>query len=245
MRRIHICKSCATIVVQCLDDDAEDRPNAVAVLGNLQRLSVQVVYGVDIPAAVVVDDKAKAGIVVCCCSLCGRNDRGPTASLSCGEHFICGDHLSTHPGVESGADPLECVVEGCDRCYSESDVKDCLPVAVYKPFVRRQVYNSEYFQTFAKMYAKVYSERIEGRIDVALDAIRYLGRKMDRALVALAYLATGEKTPCPKLVWMVPQKRTAGAGLKVLKETFKDAFFQETAVYFVWRTPTVLATTSP
>jgi hypothetical protein len=221
------------LCLQCLDDDAEDRPNAFAVLGNLQRLSVQVVYGVAVPAAVVVDDKAKADIVVCCCSLCGRNDRGPTSGLSCGEHFICGDHLSTHSGVESGADPLECVVEGCDRCYSESDVQRCLPTAVYKQFVRRQVYNSEYFQTFAKMYAKAYSERIEGRIDVALDAIRYLGRKMDRALVAQAYLATGEKTPCPKLVWMVPQKRIAGAGLKGLKETFKDGFFQETAVYFV------------
>jgi hypothetical protein len=85
------------------------------------------------------------------------------------------------------------------------------------------------------MYAKAYSEGIEGKIDVALDAIRYLGRKMDRALVALAYLATGEKTPCPKLVWMVPQKRIgiAGPGFNGLKNTFKDAFFLETAVYFV------------
>jgi hypothetical protein len=97
----------------------------------------------------------------------------------------CGDHLSTQPGVESGADPLECVVDGCDRCYRESDVKNCLPAAVYKQFVRRQLFNSEY---------------LERKIDVALDAIRYLGRKMDRALVALAYLVTGEVTPCPKLV---------------------------------------------
>jgi hypothetical protein len=58
---------------------------------------------------------------------------------------------------------------------------------------------------------------------------------MDRALVALAYLATGEETPCPKLVWMVPQERTgiAGPGFNGLKKTFKDAFFHETAVYFV------------
>jgi hypothetical protein len=69
-------------------------------------------------------------------------------------------------------------MEGCDRCYSESDVKDCLP-AVYKPFVRRQVIYSECFQSFAKMHAKVYSERIKGKIDVPLDAIRYLAAMMD------------------------------------------------------------------
>jgi hypothetical protein len=60
----------------------------------------------------------------------------------------------------------------------------------------------------------------------------WAGRR-DRALVAQAYLANGEETLCPKLVWRVPQKRIAGAGMKGFKETFKDAFFQETAVYFV------------
>jgi serine/threonine protein kinase len=71
------------LCLQCLDDDVGDRPNAFAVLGNLQRLSVQVVYGVDVLAATAaVEEKASAGKDCCSCSLCGRNDCGPTAGLS-------------------------------------------------------------------------------------------------------------------------------------------------------------------
>jgi hypothetical protein len=57
------------LCLQCLFDDAGDRPDAFAVLGKLQRLSLQVVYGV-----AAVEDKGKAGKDCCCCSLCGKNE---------------------------------------------------------------------------------------------------------------------------------------------------------------------------
>jgi hypothetical protein len=40
------------------------------VLDKLQRLSVQVVYGVTVAAA-AVEDKAKSGKACCCCCFCG------------------------------------------------------------------------------------------------------------------------------------------------------------------------------
>jgi hypothetical protein len=74
---------------------------------------------------------------------------------------------------------------------------------------------------------------MEAKIDVTQDGIRDLRRASDRALLALAYLATGERTPCPKLVWIVPKKRIRWLGIKGTKDRFKDAFYQEAAVYFL------------
>ena len=52
---------------------------------------------------------------------------------------------------------------------------------------------------------------------------------------ALAHLATHKEIRCPKLVWIVPQKRIVlGERKEKMKARFKDAFFQETAaVYFL------------
>ncbi len=85
-------------------------------------------------------------------------------------------------------------------------------------------------RTFAKMYPNnEFSDRLEDKIDISLEGIQYMAKDTNRALVAFAHLVTGEQTPCPKLVWFVPQKRTVRGGTKGLK----DAFFRETAVYFL------------
>ena len=57
--------------------------------------------------------------------------------------------------------------------------------------------------------------------------------KSDRALVALDFLAADEESPCPKLIWLVPQQRIKRRSTRKMKDLFKDAFFQEIALYFL------------
>ena len=155
------------------------------------------------------------------CSIC---QNPTTLGLSCSDHFICAQHLASHWGIAVGADSLQCMIKGCSNCYQEVDVQNCLPPALYKQYVVHNVSNTKIHEKF---------DRLEGKMDVAIEGMRYLQTNSDRALLALAHLATGELTPCPKLVWIVPQERMVHSGTTaMMKDLFKDAFYQETAVYF-------------
>ena len=218
----------SSMSLECMDEEPEDRPSAYDIMVRLQDMIMKVHCGDTWPRT---DSGVTGGARLgeCCC-IC---QEPTTLGLSCSDHFICAEHLPSHQGIARGQDPLECIMEGCSKCYREDEIQKCVPAAMYKHYVLCQGLHANYVRTFAKMYAIDFSNHLDTNIDVALVGIRYFNNKSDRALVALAHLATGEQTPCPKLVWIVPQKRIVQDGRKEMKCLFNEAFFEETAVYFL------------
>jgi Ran GTPase-activating protein (RanGAP) involved in mRNA processing and transport/serine/threonine protein kinase len=220
--------------LECLDEERDERPSPLEIMARLQEMIVKVHCGHTWTRTSSGDTGGARLPGGECCCIC---QEPTTLGLSCSDHFICAEHLPLHNGISSGQDPFECIMEGCRQCYREDEIQKCLPAAMYKHYVQCQGLHANYLRTFAKMYPIEFSNRLERKVDVALDGIPYLDKKSDRALIALAHLVTGEQTPCPKLVWIVPQKRIVqDGGTKDMKDLFKDSFFQETAVYFLCET---------
>jgi hypothetical protein len=207
----------SSMSLECMGVDQYERPSAFKIMVRLQEMTMKARCG---------DNWTRTDSCVTGGERCSICHKQATLGLSCSDHFICADDLRSHRGIDSGG-PLECMMEGCSKCYRHDDVQKCLPSALYKQYVDRQDLNVTYMPMLEKIYE--IAKRLDGKFDVALEDIRHLQTASDRALVALAYLATGEQTPCPKLVWIIPQKRIKTKRM----DFFKDAFFQETAVYFL------------
>ena len=130
-------------------------------------------------------------------------------------------------------------------CYQEDDIEKCLPAGIYKPFIQRQDLNKNYFDVLYRLERKVDGlhlkvdgvhqkvDYVKQIVEVSLEGIRDLQSKSDRAMAVMAYLATGETTPCPKLIRFVPQKRDVSPGVQGVKDRFKDVFYQKMHVYFL------------
>ena len=217
----------SSMSLACMDEEPDERPSAYDIMARLQEMMIKGRCG---DTWTKSDSGITAGARVpggkrCC--ICQKQER---LCLSCSDdHYVCAEHLPSHEGIARGQDLLECMLEGCSKCYQEDDVNKCLPVDMYKAYDHRRALNAAYLRTFAKMYPKdKFLNRLDDKIDVALEGLQYLNKNAHRALVAFAHLVAGVQTPCPKLVWIVPQKRTVRGGSKGMK----DAFFRETAVYF-------------
>jgi len=226
----------SSMSLQCMDEEPEDRPNALEIMSSLHGMIVK--DQCEMTWTRPDSSSVPGGVGVPAGQQCCISSRQTTFGLSSSDGpFISADLLQTHSGIARGQDPLECMLDGCTKCYREDDVQRCLPAAMYKEYVRCQVLGGDYMRTFAKVYAAEVSNRLETKIDVALNVLKCLRKNSDRALVVLASLSTGERTPCSKFI--------KSTGTKGTKDLSKDAFFQETAVYFCVRIPSRKAMKNP
>jgi serine/threonine protein kinase/Ran GTPase-activating protein (RanGAP) involved in mRNA processing and transport len=202
--------------LDCMDEDAKERPSAFQIMTKL----LEMIHG-DKPNPTTPTLSPTALVDPKRCSVCNRM---VSDGLSCSNHFVCAEDLSLHKGIPRGEDPLECMVKGCRKCYRQDDIHRCLPAVTYNSYHMLTFFNKVYMPILYEFGNDIRNLRND---------IRNLGTKSDRALAAMAYLASGEKTPCPKLVWIVPERRSLSSGAKGMKDFLKDVFFQETAVYFL------------
>lgn len=247
--------------MKCMGDEFPDkRPTAGKAAKKLQ--SMLSTSRFDVPVeGLDVQGKLKND-----CQQCFGKTR---VGITCGRHFICSKCLQSHSGLVQGQEPLSCMFEegGCQNCYTGEDLKDALPYSVFETYIQRKTLTSKYFENFASAYgSNVTNEvlgtvreglqsieeshearmaEIEANIGVTLDAIRSIQNQLDRSLAALAFLATGETIPCPKLVWVEASEKNKANLRDIATKPFQQAFQKEIDVYFLCEEDCVIAHPSP
>jgi hypothetical protein len=165
------------------------------------------------------------------CCLCHRT---ACATIGCGQknaHSTCVQCIAEHISEQMGksGSGIRCAIDGCPGTINDDDLNGKMPQIFFFLYVQERGRQKLMDDNIKQM-----DDRQQQNHRILISSLKDIKSSVQRALGAMAYLASNDIKKCPSLLWMVPTKGSApGHTATDWKSWVKRSVKRKYLLYFI------------